>query len=89
MKLRIDKSFEKDTDKVFDKKLLQKIYSCIEQATASKTLTEVQNLKKLQGFKNHYRIKIGEFRIGLRIENNELLFERFLNRKDIYKYYPR
>ena len=89
MNLLVDKSFEKDTDKIKDKKLLHKVAACIEQVIASKNSNEIQNLKKLQGFKNHYRIRIGEYRIGLRIEKNEAIFERFLNRKDIYKYFPR
>lgn len=89
MNLLVDKSFEKDTNKIKDKKLLLKVAACMEQIIAAKNSNEIQNLKKLQGFKNHYRIRIGEYRVGLRIEKNEVVFERFLNRKDIYKYFPR
>ena len=55
MNLLVDKSFEKDTDKIKDKKLLQKIAACMEQVIVSKNSNEIQNLKKLQGFKNHYQ----------------------------------
>ncbi len=88
MKLLIDKSFEKDTDKIHNKKLIRQVAACIEQVISAANSTEIRNLKKLQGFKNHYRIRIGEYRVGLRIENHVAIFERFLNRKDIYKYYP-
>ena len=88
MKVSVDKSFEKDTDKIRDKKLLQKVAECIELAIACKSSAEIQNLKRLQGFKNHYRIRIGDYRAGLIIKNEEIVFERFLHRKDIYKYYP-
>ncbi len=88
MKISVDKSFEKDTDKIRDKKLLQKVTECIEQVITSKSSADIPNLKKLQGFKNHYRIRIGDYRVGVVIKKEEIVFERFLHRKDIYKYYP-
>ena len=88
MRVRIDKSFEKDTKKINNQKLLLKVASCIEQVSKSKSISDIHNLKKLLGFSNHYRIRIGEYRAGIRIVNNEVFFERFLHRKDIYRYYP-
>lgn len=32
--------------------------------------------------------KFGNYRIGIKIINDVLIFERILHRKDIYKYYP-
>ena len=88
MKVLIDKSFQKDTDKILDKKVLEKVATCIEHVIACDSIKDIPNLKKLKGFKDHYRIKIGDYRVGLMIKNEEAIFERFLNRKDIYKYYP-
>jgi mRNA interferase RelE/StbE len=88
MKIKIDRSFEKDTDKIKDRKLLLKVAQCIEQVAAAASLTQITKLKKLSGFENHYRIRIGDYRAGLFIKANEVTFERFLHRKDIYKYYP-
>ncbi len=88
MIVRVDKSFEKDTDKIRDRKLLQKIVDCIRQVEEAKSPAEIQNLKKLSGFSTYYRIRIGEFRIGVFIKGNEVIFERCLHRKDIYRYYP-
>jgi mRNA interferase RelE/StbE len=88
MKVRVDKSFEKDIDNIRDPKILKKISLCIEQVIKSDSIKEIPNLKKLKGFKEHYRIRIGDYRAGIVIKNNEATFERFLDRKDIYKYYP-
>jgi mRNA interferase RelE/StbE len=55
---------------------------------AANTVSDIVNIKKLSGFKYHYRIRIGNYRVGIVIKNNEVIFERFLHRKDIYKYYP-
>ena len=89
MNISVDRSFEKDTDKLHDKKLLLKIAECLKHVMDCKQLSDIQNLKKLQGFKNFYRIRMGNYRIGLRVENDTLIFERFLHRNDIYKYYPK
>lgn len=44
--------------------------------------------KKLTGFKNAYRIRMGEYRIGFVFENGTIELIRILGRKDIYKYFP-
>lgn len=67
MKVKIDRSFEKDTDKLHNQILLQKIAVCIEQVVAAKSADEIHNLKKLKGFRNYFRIKIGDYRAGILI----------------------
>ncbi len=88
MKVKIDKSFERDTNKLNNPKLLQKITWCINQVIAADSITNISNIKKLSGFKYHYRIRISDYRAGVVIKVDEVIFERFLHRKDIYKYYP-
>jgi mRNA interferase RelE/StbE len=53
-----------------------------------KLLSAIYNLKKLQGYQLYYRIKVGDYRIGLKFENQLLTFERVLHRKDIYNLFP-
>ena len=50
--------------------------------------SDIPGFKKLHGYDHYFRIRFGNFRAGLRIENGILTFERLLHRKDIYKYYP-
>jgi mRNA interferase RelE/StbE len=45
-------------------------------------------LKKLKGGGNYYRLRIGDFRVGLSVEADKVIFVRVINRKDIYKYFP-
>ena len=42
----------------------------------------------MRSSREYFRIRIGDFRIGLRLENDTLIFVRCLNRKDIYRYFP-
>lgn len=46
------------------------------------------NLKKLKGGGNYYRIRVGEYRIGIIVEGDAITFVRCLHRKEIYRYFP-
>ena len=85
----IDKSFEKDTYKITDSSTRKKISKCIINVKQAETLKEIKNLGKLTGYHVEYRIKSGDYRVGLIIEHEKVIFVRFLHRKDIYKYFPR
>ncbi len=45
-------------------------------------------LKKLKGFDGAYRIRIGDYRVGLFIVQETITFARVLHRKEIYRYFP-
>jgi mRNA interferase RelE/StbE len=42
----------------------------------------------MQGYERFYRIRLGDYRIGLELVGDELIFTRFLHRKEVYKYFP-
>lgn len=80
--------FSKDLSKINQQKILADIKKTILQIEQIKSISEISNLKKLKGHKIVYRIKIGDYRIGLFIENNIVEFARILHRKDIYNIFP-
>jgi mRNA interferase RelE/StbE len=51
-------------------------------------LREIEDLKKLSYRDRYYRIRIGDYRIGLTLEDDIIVFVRFLHRKDLYRYFP-
>ena len=89
MKVKIDKSFQRDVKKIDDKKLRSKIAVCIESLLTSKTITEIQNIRKLKVPGNYYRIRLGQYRLGVVINGDEIVLIRFLHRKDVYRYFPK
>ena len=88
MNVQFKDSFVKDLRKVKDKSALKRVKEVIEQAEQARSLQDVTNLKKLKGGRNYYRIRVGEFRIGLIIEGDEITLVRCLSRKEIYRYFP-
>jgi mRNA interferase RelE/StbE len=81
-------SFARDLEKVRDKSLLQRVKHLIEAVEKADSLADVPGLKKLTGSKNYFRLRVGDYRIGLAVEKDSLIFVRFLDRKDIYRYFP-
>mgnify|MGYP001180404590 CR=1 FL=1 len=89
MKVRISKSLAKDTAKITDKKVKEKLFKKIEQLQSAENLSQ-QPIKKLKGFKDFYRIRIGDYRLGVKkLTEQEILLVRFLQRKEIYRYFPK
>jgi len=88
MKIEFRKSFAKDLLTILDNNLLIKIEEVIEQVKQAEKLSEVSNVKKLKGEVNYYRIRVGNHRIGIKLDGNLVLFIRVLHRKEIYRYFP-
>jgi mRNA interferase RelE/StbE len=88
MKVEFKKSFLKELKKLKSKSLQHSIYECILQVESAETISSIKNLKKLAGYDAHYRIRVGDYRIGLKIEKDIVYFVVFEHRKDIYKGFP-
>lgn len=88
MKTEFRKSFEKDLRKLRDADVLAKVQQMIESIESADNLSEVSNLKKLEAEEDCYRIRIGDYRIGIIIDGDVVIFVRVLHRKEIYRYFP-
>jgi mRNA interferase RelE/StbE len=89
MEIKIDKSFQKDTRRIKDKSILQRIANTIANIQRAKNLEDIKDLKKIRGTHSMYRIRIGDYRLGIIITDTAVEFVRCLHRKDIYKYFPK
>jgi mRNA interferase RelE/StbE len=86
--IKFESKFEKDLKLIKDRNLLSRLKQIILNCKQAENLAQINNLKKLQGYENLYRIRLGNYRLGIEIVENELIFTRFLHRKDIYKFFP-
>lgn len=46
------------------------------------------DIKKLWGYQNYYRVRIGDYRVGFKVEKNAATFMRVRHRRDIYRVFP-
>lgn len=80
--------FNRDLDRIHLKSVKNSIGEVIDTVKASNSITKIANIKKLKGFRSAYRIRIGEYRIGIFVEGSHVEFARVLHRKEIYRYFP-
>ena len=88
MKTEFTSRFLKDLDKLNHNSVKKNISEIIEQVEKAGSLPEIKNIKKLKGHLSAYRIRSGDYRIGLFIENDVVEFIRIAHRKDIYNIFP-
>jgi len=82
------KKFSKDLDKINQPKDRKSIVEVIQSVKDIQNFEELSGVKKLTGFTDAYRIRSGNFRIGVFVNGNVVQFARVAHRKDIYKIFP-
>lgn len=88
MNVEFRKSFEKDLSKIRDAGLLERIQAVIEEVETIDSFIDLTNIKKLKAEGDYYRIRIGDYRVGLSVNEDTIAFIRVLHRKEIYRYFP-
>ncbi|KAA3604710.1 MAG: type II toxin-antitoxin system mRNA interferase toxin, RelE/StbE family [Calditrichaeota bacterium] len=88
MEVEFRKSFLKDLKKCKQTEILKRVKNIIEEIETYENFKKVKNLKPLQGSSNFYRIRVGDFRIGIKFYDDSIIFIRMLHRKDIYRFFP-
>lgn len=88
MKVEFTKNFDKQIDKISDQIILKKIKSAVLKVEAAENIQNIPGIKKLTGYTNHYRLRIGDYRIGITLKNGAVWFAAIAHRKDIYSVFP-
>ncbi len=88
MNVEFKSSFVRDLKRIQDRNLKARVEEVIERVERARHLREVENIQKLRGSDRYYRIKVGDYRVGLVLSGDIIVFVRFLHRKDIYRYFP-
>jgi mRNA interferase RelE/StbE len=68
MEFRFEKSFVRDFKKVKDKNLAKEILECTQSVSEASSVNQISNIKKITGYKLAYRIRTGNYRIGMVVE---------------------
>ena len=88
MKVSFEASFARDLKRIKDRTLLNRIEQVIAEVKAAAALSEINHLGKMRGYAAFYRLRLGDYRIGMEVAEDTVVFVRILHRKDIYRYFP-
>jgi mRNA interferase RelE/StbE len=81
-------SFARDLKRIRDRQLLRRVQQAIEAIKVAPNVAAMPDLVKMQGYDTFYRVRLGDYRMGIEIVEDKVIFARFLHRKDVYKYFP-
>jgi mRNA interferase RelE/StbE len=87
MEVEILRSFDKDVSKT-DPAIRKKVLRTIVELEAATSLDEIRQVKRLSGYRDAYRIRIGDHRLGLFLKGRTLQLARLLHRKEAYRHFP-
>ena len=52
------------------------------------SIAELGIVEKMQGYRGYYKSRFGSYRVGMKLENDTLILQVVMDRKDIYKFFP-
>ena len=87
MEITVTKTFEKQL-RLVPKYIRESALSILQSLEQLKSANDIKDLKKLKGYNNYYRIRIGEYRMGLQIIEPTIIVVTILHRGTIYKIFP-
>jgi len=89
MELLYGKRFSKDLDAIgHESKIKTDLLKLIEKIRAADSLGDLKEVRKIQGYQGYFRIKVADYRLGIKLKHNRVELIRFLHRKDIYRRFP-
>lgn len=88
MRVLFRSSFGRDLKKIREPNILTQVRDAIENVESAASFLNVRNLEKMSGSSGYYRIRIGDYRIGIAVDGEAVEFVRCLHRRDIYRYFP-
>jgi mRNA interferase RelE/StbE len=89
MNFETSKNFDKLVLKIKDKTMKTRLKKIIEKVTEAQSLDEISNITPIVGHSGYYRIKFGDYRVGISFEENTVWFLYFGKRdENTYKKFP-
>jgi len=84
------KTFLKELKKLPKDIRIKAEHLCFDVLLEIENPSDIRGLKKLVGYENSYKVRFGDYRIGIEIDIESKVIEccRALHRKEIYRYYP-
>ena len=82
-----NEKFWKSLKKLKNFHVAENVLNAIENVEAAQTWQDIKELKRLKGA-IAYRIRIGDYRIGVLIENDTVEFISVAHRKEFYNTFP-
>ncbi len=86
MNYKLHRQFAKDFKKL-PKNVQAQVLSFIEAVEKQESLAGLE-VKKISGYQDRFRFRIGSYRVGFSVKAEAVIFRRVLDRQSVYKKFP-
>ena len=87
MKVVVSKKFEKLL-KACPSGMQLKVKAVYEKMLTAQKLSEIPSLEMLSGYSKYFRVRVGNYRIGFKLEEGQISLLAVGDRKEIYRFFP-
>ncbi|MGZ8162900.1 MAG: type II toxin-antitoxin system RelE family toxin [Methylobacter sp.] len=88
MKVKYSKKFLKQLAAV-PSDIRSKIENFVfEELVSTSSIYEMGKVEKMKGYDGFYKVRFGNYRLGLVIENEIVAVKTVMHRREIYKFFP-
>ena len=89
MQVRFDAGFNRDLRRIRnDANLRRRVERAIAGIESAPTLSQISGIRRMNVSCRFYRIRIGDYRLGLEVEGDIVILLSFGHRKDVYRRFP-
>ena len=88
MKVEPTRLFRRDVRQLGSAQIRRRLEQVIQELIAADNITEVSGVSRMTAPGEHYRIRIGEYRLGITMDGETAILRRFLPRGEIYRRFP-
>ena len=89
LEVQYRQAFLKDLKQLKSSTSYQRIYEvAFTTLAAINTLEEISDIKAMKVYSGRYRIRIGDYRIGIEVNGDVIEVMRVLHRREFYRYFP-
>ena len=88
MRVEFRRRFLKELSNIpaFQRKVIEQFV--FEELPKLRSLDESGNVERMKGYPGFFKVRFGNYRVGLSLADNAVVLERVLHRKEIYRYFP-
>lgn len=88
MEVRYSKKFLKQLASVPSETRVKIEEFVFNELTSVPSISSLGKVEKMQGYHGFYKVRFGNYRVGLAIENEVVIVKTVMHRRDIYKFFP-
>ena len=89
MEVQYRKRFLKDLKKLKGQPVYEQVFELVFTILPkAPVLRDITAVKAMKGHPGRYRIRIGNYRVGIQVHGNTVDVMRVLHRREFYRYFP-